>query len=230
MTNRPEPPLRCGGVRPAIIGASGVVGPISNCAQTRVELVRSPGPGGSAHRRGGRRDSREALEAQGALADEQLEPIDGGDRPRSRRLHEVRLGSCVDEINHASVHSCHRPRAERLENTPPSGRVRPTCSGRADRPARRWSPATAPSSCASSGRAPGCDSTPVPRRAPASSSAHTAARALPPAPSTSAVLPAAERQRCDQRRARRCCRRESLRARRTPACWRRRSHRAVSVA
>ena len=64
-----------------------------------------------------------------------------------------------------------------------------------------WSTGVPPSSAHSARARSGVRFQTRTSRAPASSSAHTAARALPPAPSTSAVLPARrERQRRDQRR------------------------------
>ena len=67
--------------------------------------------------------------------------------------------------------------------------------------------------------------------APASRSAQTAARAVPPAPSTTA--PQARRigaRSPRSGRARRCCRHSSRRRPRTSACWRRRSARGVGRA
>ena len=162
--------------------------------------ARSSCPGRAPHDLDRRRVTSEHLEAEGALAHEQFAPVDYPDAACSCRLHERGLSIAVHEINHAFV-TRHvigiegqrlEPVLRRIETD--RGAVDEQIGGiGAGRPGCRRARRTLRA------RARRVRFQTRTSRAPASSSAHTAARALPPAPSTSAVLPAGgERQRRDQ--------------------------------
>ena len=169
-------------------------------AAGRLAGAGSPPRAARAHDLQRRRAAGPQLEAERPLRDQHLEPVDGARAMRSGGGEQLRGSGAVDEVDDIRVLTDLIERqselVERLSRQWPSV-LRPGPSqahgGAVDeqigRPraldgAARRAPARAPA--ARSGVRFQTDTS----LAPASRSAHTAARALPPAPSTSARMPA----------------------------------------
>ena len=141
-----------------------------------------------------RRASRPQLEAERSLRDEHLQAVERARAVLARGAQQLRRACAVDEVDDQSRYSptCASREPELRPARSPAPAARPDRRAvdeqvgllRRARPRARRARARAPR------RARACGSRSSTSPAPASRSAHTAARALPPAPSTSARLPA----------------------------------------
>ena len=143
---------------------------------------------------------RPQLEAERALRDEDLQPVERA-RAGARAAASSGVGrGAVDEVDNIGVLTDlieHQPQLVEplwLTGRPLYGRRPQADGGAVDEQIGRLRPLTArtPSSRASAPARSGVRFQTVTSRAPASRSAQTAARALPPAPSTSALGPRGE--------------------------------------
>ena len=157
------------------------------------------------------------------LADQELEPIHRRHATRPARREPARCLRGVDQVDHAAeagqgILGQRQPGQRGAAVEADRGAVDQHVRRRRQRsPVCRRAPGSAPS--ARSAVRFQIRTSP----APASNSAHTAARALPPAPSTSAVRPAIGKGSAACTPVRRCCRPRAPRRVRSAACWRRRS-------